>query len=830
MHALPFTIINARFPRDRNLVRFQDTVCLYNNDGLYLAADSSGAVSGRRTVMDTRIKWTICYANPNSTSQDEQSDIVGVTKIFDTIALKSCFGTFLSNNDEGEGNAKGKFLSKQQVWTLSKSPLPLCPAWVRQRPYALIRELALDVNSNIPSIPKEAAADLQSFLSLPHPVQEQLLLNDLLSVMMGIEGRWLLDSCREDGGLVPKFSVNTEIANRNRSLSAVFEAILPVANQYAYVNNYVQIHSRFEFGLVQHAFCAAIRTLLKQYLILVAQLEHQLRNRQLTALRAWYYIQPSMRTMTQLYKLCSSGAQGVTGGAMINTIYRSLEQAGDTQTRTLYQYLMSEACVPYFHMLENWIYGGLVDDPYIEFQIKSREDLTKEDLGEQFNDTYWDERYTVVKEKLPVFLSNFSDKILTTGKYLNVIRECGVHIHCPVQEKIVFTSNERELARVIETAYSFASRELLQLLMHDKQLLARLNSIKRYFLLHQGDFFTHFMDIASDELSKPLAVKHSAKLESLLELALRTSNAVTDPFKDDLTCRLQQYTLIQKLDILHSTADKGYAAVGAPDEKKQDLKRLEGFTLTYRVRWPLSLIISKKSLTKYQLIFRHLFYCKHVERQMTSTWINHQQFRQLDLPKQSFLASYALRNRMLHFLENFSYYMMVEVLEPNWHKLENKLRSVQTVDEVLRHHNDFLHCCLKECLLTSKDLHLLRKIMSTCLMFANNTESFTQSARVDVAQMDAVLSVKGKKMKAWEIRQAKLKVQSENIRRMVDMNDYATMVQRIGKHFDNHLGKFIQHLRVKSSQNYDHHLGNLHTRLDYNGFYSGYFAESKSKV
>lgn len=36
------------------------------------------------------------------------------------------------------------------------------------------------------------------------------------------------------------------------------------------------------------------------------------------------------------------------------------------------------------------------------------------------------------------------------------------------------------------------------------------------------------------------------------------------------------------------------------------------FSLGYKVRWPLSIVISKRSITKYQLIFRHLFHCKHV--------------------------------------------------------------------------------------------------------------------------------------------------------------------------------------------------------------------------
>jgi len=33
-------------------------------------------------------------------------------------------------------------------------------------------------------------------------------------------------------------------------------------------------------------------------------------------------------------------------------------------------------------------------------------------------------------------------------------------------------------------------------------------SIKRYFLLEEGDFFEHFMDIAESELKKPVSVRH----------------------------------------------------------------------------------------------------------------------------------------------------------------------------------------------------------------------------------------------------------------------------------------------------------------------------------
>jgi Gamma tubulin complex component C-terminal len=46
--------------------------------------------------------------------------------------------------------------------------------------------------------------------------------------------------------------------------------------------------------------------------------------------------------------------------------------------------------------------------------------------------------------------------------------------------------------------------------------------------------------------------------------------------------------------------------------------------MKYKVEWPLSVVVSKKALTKYQLMFRHLFFVKHVERQLLATWQDHQ--------------------------------------------------------------------------------------------------------------------------------------------------------------------------------------------------------------
>jgi len=175
---------------------------------------------------------------------------------------------------------------------------------------------------------------------------------------------------------------------------------------------------------------------------------------------------------------------------------------------------------------------------YDEFMIQERKDLSKEALNRHFNSRYWNERYTVRKTFVPWFVRDafgVTANILTTGKYLNVIRECGRPIRCPSAQSITF-ADRHQYVGIVGKAYEFASDTLLRLVLHESKLLDHLRSIKEFFFLSRGDLFVHFMDTASEELSKDASDIDVAKLESLLKLSLHTASTSTDPNKDNLTC------------------------------------------------------------------------------------------------------------------------------------------------------------------------------------------------------------------------------------------------------------------------------------------------------
>lgn len=64
--------------------------------------------------------------------------------------------------------------------------------------------------------------------------------------------------------------------------------------------------------------------------------------------------------------------------------------------------------------------------------------------------------------------------------------------------------------------------------------------------MDKGDFFVHFMDLTEEELKKPVDDIIPSRLEALLELALRTSTANTDLFKDDLKVYYLRYLSLPK--------------------------------------------------------------------------------------------------------------------------------------------------------------------------------------------------------------------------------------------------------------------------------------------
>ena len=457
---------------------------------------------------------------------------------------------------------------------------------------------------------------------------------------------------------------------------------------------------------------------------------------------------------------------------MLRLLTRRLQsQSGDPAARQLLTTLLREASRPYMAMLNEWLHHGNVRDPHNEFLIREQKSIRRGGLEQDYTDEYWEKRYTVRPELVPPQLEAVKDKVLLAGKYLNVVRECGgidnvKDRNLDTSTDVPHTFDDPRFAENVSQAYAFANRTLMALLLTTHSLPSRLRSLKHYFFLDRSDFFSYFLELTHSELKKPAKNVNVGKLQSLLDIVLRQPGSVAaeDPYKEDvrvmmndvgLTGWLMRVVNVQGMDA-DATNLSTYTPAPAESttgDKEKEISGYEALTLDYAVPFPLSLVVSRVTLTRYQLLFRYLLSLRHLETLLTNSWAEHVKApawggrgrasgttkaeKRIEEWKR---RAWCLRSRMLCFVQQLLYFCTSEVIEPNWVAFMSRLshsdhasdtrpgseprpksrlgQSTQepafgagapngdkrTVDELMQDHVDFLATCLKECMLTNSKL------------------------------------------------------------------------------------------------------------------------------
>ena len=672
----------------------------------------------------------------------------------------------------------------------------------------------LAIRVSAPPLSSTAPACLQ-----PRPLQdmtmqeqEAALLDDLLYVFMGFEGEHVrfVDSytpVEEKVRLVgPDFRIESGLDPSLRDLTT---SMLKMATHYCAMEAFVEIQSREEFGSVNHALCAAIRNLLKDYLILVAQLEMKvIHDESFTLHQMHLHVIPTAQSLAHLYALAqellkknslleddledsiddfdpdniierlreggdllpgSMTKKRCTGGNVLATLTQRLATfSGDPAARTLLELLLREASRPYVTMLNEWLHHGGIKDPHSEFLIGERSGIKKERMDEDYTDEYWEKRYYVREKEVPPQLESVKEKVLLAGKYLNVVRECGgVNISKKIEDT-PRTFDDPKFLDNVNNAYSHANAALLGLLLTKNSLRSRLRSLKHYFFLDRAEFFLYFLELSNSELKKPHKSVNTGKLQSLLDLVLRQpgSIAAAEPFKEDVKVKMNEIGLtqwlmkivnVQGIDQDNPDAMLEKYQTPAPSTTNDDGKEINGFDaleLDYSVPFPLSLVISRKTVLRYQLLFRYTLALRHLESLLVDSWSEHTKVRswthkssnpRIEIWKR---RAWTLRARMLVFVQQMLFFATAEVMEPNWQKLmakvdesqslENDLlsslntgkpvKTKRTVDELMQDHLDMLDSCMKDLGLTQgKLLKIHAKLMTGCTLFAQYTASLSRS-------------------------------------------------------------------------------------------------------
>lgn len=654
-------------------------------------------------------------------------------------ASKKKNGTSISTDDELNSAKLSDILKRvkaaanqkpQQSASIAEVSTPKPFAVDDSRPHSLLYANKV-THDSLPII----ASKVINCAALPIARQEQLIIEDLIYCFIGIPGDYIAPQFTMDSenGFVPiSFKISEQI---DVSLRNIVQDILPMASHFSVVQKFTQWSSKANNQILQ-ALSEVLQSILNDYRVSITQLEKEHLKNALNLHKLLYLIRPNMQTLHILAELVGKVIKSdMQGGSILSLLFDEITlQTGDSMSQKMLIELTERASVPYIVMLERWILKGVIIDPYNQFfVIDNGLQLGKRDLLRMDDyDTarYWECQYTIQSDRIPRFLEHDADIILRTGKYLNVIRHCGKQISPPAGNSVLeFSAVTHKHSIFIKNAYHNASRTLLDLFSNENNLIGHISSVKRYFLLQQGDLITQFMDASEEELSKNVDKVTPVRLDNLLQLIVRLSSAKNDPCLEHLHCDLFTMNLASQMSKIHEVGNydtfdsqlNGDASnETAEDKSNLDLSGLECFTFKYSVHWPISIVLNQWVLSQYQMLFRLLFYCKHVDRQLCKVWIQNIEICKSNtkVQKDQWRTAFALRQRMLNAIQHLEYYMMIEVIEPNWHIFIEKMKSVHNIDDVITIHQDFLHVCLQSCMLQHPDLlKLLMKICSVCLRF-----------------------------------------------------------------------------------------------------------------
>ena len=659
---------------------------------------------------------------------------------------------------------------------------PRLPPWVHTHPVVFSGQTreALRGSALSSAVAATGASDAidrsagDSLGSLEPEMQELVLLDDLLYAFLGVRGRCVRarfvpthPSAREEGGggvggvaQPAAGEVSFEIDARvDPSLASLASRMLPLCVSLQVMQTYVETRFEYGWGLVHHALCAIVKDLVWEWRVLVSQMEAKLKQGELSLPMLWYYVQPSVGVMHAVAQALATIVNEERRGAGVLDALQAQRLAcrGDPAKHAALLRLLKAASRPYLAMLSRWLIDGQVDDPYDEFLVV----VSDTEGGKDTRDA-WGAAYAIRQRRkeggragegdvvdAPFFLSHadIQDKVLRTGKYLNAVRaEGGAEgkaeglgwqmgwegAEGKAEGAMEYDPEDDAVPALVSRRFAWASRCLLSHLHSSPcDMVGRLCSMKRYFLLDQSDFLVHFIDSAAEELDKDAKDLSVRRLQSLFELAVKTSSAAADPYNEDASCgvgALDLATLVHALPSSSSSSSgvdqakgggrrAGARGMAGADEQATDGLHL--FRVEYRVGWPFSLVVGPRTLLKYQLIFSHLFQFKGAERKLSQVWQAQQSLvARREGPTPESLQQNLLCKEMMHWVHNYLRYMTMETIAPAWQRMERRVREAKTIDECIQTHEAFLNGAMDACgLLDAAPLRATRNAKAACLAY-----------------------------------------------------------------------------------------------------------------
>nr|XP_056718150.1 gamma-tubulin complex component 5 [Euleptes europaea] len=277
----------------------------------------------------------------------------------------------------------------------------------------------------------------------------------------------------------------------------------------------------------------------------------------------------------------------------------------------------------------------------------------------------------------------------------------------------------------IDKQYLECCGNLMQTLKKDYRLVEYLQAMRNFFLLEAGDTMYDFYTSIFDKIRE----KDTWQSETFLNVQLQ--EAVGQRYPED---SLRLSILCENIDIA---------------KKKLPVHTLDGLILSYKVPWPVDIVISVECQKIYNQVFLLLLQIKWAKYSLdvlrfhelvsaaenpqskgVVTEFEHDPLPQFGSPaepvKQQTHRMFLLRMKLMHFVNSLHNYIMTRILHSTGLEFQHQVEEAKDLDQLIKIHYRYLSTIHDRCLLREKVSFVkeaIMKVLNLVLMFADRWQA-----------------------------------------------------------------------------------------------------------
>ena len=700
-------------------------------------------------------------------------------------------------------------------------------------------------------------------------ITEKDIINDLLFVFEGINGKYIAYDASKDAFILSKLIPwSEEIYNIVNSLSELGWLYKKIKNYIDYFKN-----SKTKSQFVQ-SFIYAIQKELDEYFKLISFFKKMNNNRKtgneigkkdlnLKNLLLWTLDQKEK--LKWIAESCES-IYSLKGPPVLSQIYSFVKFGG---CKDYLNNVLNEVSKPFISFIVDWIKYGKLEDPYKEFFVEILNGIGEDDI--------WNLKYQIIGKNVPNFMKREPTiKIFEVGKCIHFIKSyCKENYNLSNLKNILselitkdinnnYNNNLNVKYKMIGDGKIINKKNNLENMkfnygFDDDKIKYEIESLQSCYdfinyifsPLNQEEILNiSFLDRIIDNIdiihkliNKDLIriifdkFKFLTNLESINKYLLLGQGDMMQTLMESLFEELDKPANLIFKHILQSNLESAIRASNAEFKDEENIKKLniklinpspgdvgwDIFCLDYKVDLPLNIIFSSKLLKDYQKLFLFFWKIKRIEfSQINYIWkkiknlccnYSSMSTKNKNFIKKTMRISVHFNQEIIHFITNLHNYFALEVLESQYKKLKSELLKVNNLGELIIKHRQFVDNIKKQCLLDEESVTINKKIISIFDIILRFREAFDILSSL-IAELN------------YENENSKYGNSSYiNHNRYKNTKEYLKQIILLYKEFHNQMVELIKIIDIVGKNN----LKYLSMKLDFNYYYSFMEKEEEDK-